>query len=146
MRPTPPTPREPSPCPTLTGDVERNGALSAHASFEGHPTGEIGAMVLRAWDEQDLRGVISLQAQSRRFEGRPCPGDGGGQHPITGPQHRACQVTEAARLQGLLDPDIRSLCQLWRGEKERPDLRGDSPVCFPKRHPNPELTMLYSPV
>lgn len=123
--------RHPSPGPTRTGDVEHNGALGAHANpGEGHPTGEVGAVVLRAGCEQDLRGVRGLQVQSRGSEGSPCPGDGEGHRPITGPWHRACQVAGAAGLQGLLDPDIRGLCQRWRGEKERPDPRGDPRVCL----------------
>lgn len=109
--PDPPL-RYPSPGPARTGDIERNGALGAHASpGEGHPTGEVGAVVLWVGGEQDLRGVRGLQVQSRGSEGSPHPGDGEGRRPITGPRHRACQVAGAAGLQGLLDLDIRGLCQ-----------------------------------
>lgn len=39
----------------LTGHVECEGPLCAHTSpGEGYPTGEVGAVVLRAGREQDL--------------------------------------------------------------------------------------------
>lgn len=51
----PPPHRHPGPGPARTGDVERNGPLRVHASpGEGHPTGEVGAVVLQAGGEQDL--------------------------------------------------------------------------------------------
>ena len=128
-------PCPPPPSPTLTGDVERNGALRAHTSpGEGHMTGEVGAVVLRTGGEQELRGVIGLQVQSQRSERSSRPGEGEGGHPITDPGHRACEVAGRARRQGLLDTDIRGLCQRWRGDT-RPE---GTPLCVPlKEAPQP---------
>lgn len=82
-------------------------------------------MVLRARGEQDLRGVIDRQVPPQGSEDRPGPGDGEG---LAGPGHGARQVGGAARLQRLLDTDVGGLCQLWRGETRKLDLRGDPAV------------------
>lgn len=60
--PAPPmAPRGPGPCLELTGHIEQDGSLGTHVGTgEGHPTGEVGAVVLRPRSEGEHRGVESL--------------------------------------------------------------------------------------